>query len=128
MDSEPNEELNIKFIKDAPSDEDFFGSHGRVSGAVADVIIEPNGIQSIGLLGSWGSGKSTVVKQVEDRLARSAQNIHSFNYDAWLNQNAPPRRSFLEALIQNLVDNSLSSKRDWESRLADLAGKTDIDI
>jgi len=125
MDSEPKEELKVKFIKDAPSDEDFFGSHGRVSDAVADVIIEPNGIQSIGLLGSWGSGKSTVVKQVEDRLANSAQNIHSFNYDAWLNQNDPPRRSFLEALIQNLVDNSLSSKRDWESRLADLAGKSE---
>lgn len=125
MNSKPTEELNAKFIKDAPSDEDFFGSHSKVSDAVADVIVEPNSIQSIGLLGSWGSGKSTVVKQIEKRLAEGQDSIHCFNYDAWLNQNDPPRRSFLEALIRDLVRNSLIPETGWESRLSGLAGKSE---
>lgn len=125
MESNPTAELNVKFIKDAPSDEDFFGSHSKVSEAVADVIVESNSIQSIGLLGSWGSGKSTVVKQIENRLAKGQENIHSFNYDAWLNQNDPPRRSFLEALIRDLVGNSLIPEAGWERRLSGLAGKSE---
>lgn len=119
------EEISVNFIKDEPSEEDFFGSHSRVSNAVAEVIAEPNSINSIGLLGRWGSGKSTVVKQIENQLAATHEGIHFFNYDAWLNQNDPPRRSFLEALIQDLVENSLASDDQWNNRLADLSGRSE---
>lgn len=119
------ERITVKFIKDEPSETDFFGSHGRVAAAISDVIGEDNGINVVGLLGPWGSGKSTVVSQIQKQLGTTRDNIHFFSYDAWLYQNDPPRRSFLEALIQNLVHNALSDEGQWQDRLADLSGRSE---
>ncbi len=119
------ERIVVKFIKDEPSETDFFGSHSRVSTAISDVIGEDNGINVVGLLGPWGSGKSTVVNQIQKRLGTTCDNIHFFSYDAWLYQNDPPRRSFLEALIQDLVQNALSDEGQWQDRLADLSGRSE---
>ncbi|RXR24942.1 P-loop NTPase fold protein [Sphingobium fluviale] len=119
------EKITVKFIRDEPSETDFFGSHSRVATAVAEVIGDDNDIHVVGLLGSWGSGKSTVVSQIQKQLSARRDNIHFFNYDAWLYQNDPPRRSFLEALIQDLVQNSLSGETQWQERLADLSGRSE---
>jgi hypothetical protein len=119
------ERVAVNFIKDEPSDTDFFGSHSRVAGAVAEVICEDNGINVVGLLGRWGSGKSTVVSQIQKLLIARREDIHFFNYDAWLYQNDPPRRAFLEALIEDLVQNTLSDKFHWQHRLADLSGRSE---
>jgi Cdc6-like AAA superfamily ATPase len=124
-DSDNRQGFTVKFIKDEPSKTDFFGSHGRIADAVAEVISDDNGINVIGLLGSWGSGKSTVVSQVQTQLKASRADIHFFNYDAWLYQNDPTRRSFLEALIQDLVQNELSANTQWQARLADLSGRSE---
>jgi KAP family P-loop domain len=124
-DSDTQHGFTVKFIKDEPSETDFFGSHGRVAQAVADVIGDDNGINVVGLLGGWGSGKSTVVSQVQKQLKSSRSDIHFFNYDAWLYQNDPPRRSFLEALIHDLVQNRLSDGTEWRARLADLSGRSE---
>jgi hypothetical protein len=119
------ERITVKFIKDEPSETDFFGSHSRVAAAISDVIGEDNGINVVGLLGPWGSGKSTVVSQIQRQLGTTRDNIHFFSYDAWLYQNDPPRRSFLEALIQDLVHNALSDEGQWQDRLADLSGRSE---
>lgn len=117
----------MKFLRDTPSDEDFFGSHSLVAEAIADVICSPDDINIVGLLGSWGSGKSTVVRQVEKSLCRKAETVktHVFTYDAWLHQNDPPRRAFLEALIGDLAAGSLLKEADWDPRLADLTGRSE---
>lgn len=117
--------IAVRFIKDEPSETDFFGPHSRVANAVAQLIGEDNGINVIGLLGSWGSGKSTVVSQIKKKIGATTEHIHFFNYDAWLYQSDPVRRSFLEALIQDLVLNSLSDESQWQERLADLAGRSE---
>ena len=72
------ERIAVKFIKDEPSETDFFGSHSRVAAAISDVIGEDNGINVVGLLGPWGSGKSTVVSQVQNQLGTTRKNIHFF--------------------------------------------------
>jgi energy-coupling factor transporter ATP-binding protein EcfA2 len=117
----------VKFLIDAPAEEDFFGSHSQVAAAIADVIREADSVNIVGLLGSWGSGKSTVVRHVENSLKTNAgpTKAHVFTYDAWLHQNDPPRRAFLEALIGDLTTQSLVKKSDWEPRLADLSGRSE---
>lgn len=123
--TDAQEMIAVRFIKDEPSETDFFGSHSRVATAISEVIGEDNGINIVGLLGSWGSGKSTVVSQIKRQLGATRENIHFFSYDAWLYQNDPPRRSFLEALIQDLVQNALSDDAQWQDRLADLSGRSE---
>ena len=117
----------VNFLPDQPSDVDYFGSHGRVANAVAEVIRTANTVNVIGLLGSWGSGKSTVIKQIEKLLSDRGedQNLLTFNYDAWLHQNDPPRRAFLEALISELSSRGMLPDEKWQDRIDDLSGKTE---
>ncbi|MEL7684466.1 P-loop NTPase fold protein [Citromicrobium bathyomarinum] len=119
--------MGITFLPDHPSEDDFFGSHGRVAAAIADVIRCADGVNVVGLLGGWGSGKSTVVRQIEKSLENQTGAIetHLFTYDAWLHQNDPPRRAFLEALIGNLTAKNLVKMEDWEERLANLTGRSE---
>lgn len=117
--------VDVKFLVDRPSETDFFGSHSQVAEAVADAIGKPGATNVIGLLGGWGSGKSTVVRQIDAKLKSraSGDGVHFFTYDAWLHQNDPPRRAFLEELIGELTAANLVKSADWEPRLADLAGR-----
>lgn len=110
-----------------PAEDDFFGSHSRVAEAIADVIRNADSVNIVGLLGSWGSGKSTVVRQVGKSLKHTPgpTKTHLFTYDAWLHQNDPPRRAFLEALIGDLTAHSLVKRVEWDPRLADLSGRSE---
>lgn len=55
----------------------------------------------IGLEGKWGSGKSNVIKLLEDRLSET---YTFFCFDAWGNQEDLQRRSILELLTRFLID------------------------
>ena len=69
--------------------------------------------QIIGLEGEWGSGKSNVIKLLQQKLSNS---YYVFEYDAWGHQEDLQRRSFLESLTTELVNKEL------------LTGKTSISI
>jgi predicted KAP-like P-loop ATPase len=103
----------LNFIKDEASDRDFFGSHDRVAGAMAEVIRRDRGLRIVGLLGPWGSGKSTVVRLMEAALRPAEPEVRIFYYDAWLHQNDPPKRSFLERFVNFLADAELIEPADW---------------
>lgn len=117
------------FVVDVPSSTDEFGAHAQLADVIARVIRNDHRIKTIGVLGGWGSGKSTVVSLVAKALATAdrRKGIHSFTYDAWLHQSDPPRRAFLEALLSFLkgraefrdLEVSISAWRkklqDWDS-------------
>ena len=119
----------IKFIRDEAAEEDFFGAHSQVGRAIADTILTNPDMKIIGLLGPWGSGKSTAVKQVEIHLQKDKTvQTHVFIYDAWLHQSEPPRRSFLEAFLKFLTAKDLTQESSWEGEIKRVLGLIDEKI
>ena len=113
--------LTFKFIRDEPADADSFGSHSRLADTIAQVIAQGPDLKVVGLLGPWGAGKSTVIRLVQKALQSDAQiRTYCFSYDAWLVQNDPPRRAFLETLIHYLIAENLTSLKRWQPRLDQL--------
>lgn len=112
----------VRFIPDIPADDDFFSTHTRVAQAIVSAIEENSEIKVIGLLGRWGSGKSTVANKVVELLeAPEESGFKVFPYDAWLHQSDPLRRSFLESLIVSLVRTGAISRGKWTKKLRKLS-------
>lgn len=90
-----------KFILDAPAETDALNGRDRLASTIAETLVGDARIKFVGLIGEWGSGKSTVVSLLERKLKlRKDADVLCFNYDVWLHQSDPPKRSFLEALVR----------------------------
>lgn len=101
-------------LSDEPTVEDAFG-HARIAESIADLITGEAGGKCIGLVGPWGSGKSSVVEILKGRLHSASEKLFGvFVFDAWAHQGDPLRRTFLEQLIRFLEDNEwLAEEQDW---------------
>ena len=111
-----------KFIKNTPCGEDLFesGSHKKTADSISEHIKNnASGYKLIGLEGEWGSGKSNVIKIIENDLGSK---FHFFIYDAWSHQEDLQRRSFLEELTDYLQQKGLF-KKDWKEELKNLLAK-----
>jgi len=95
-------------ITDIPADNDSFsldgnpGPHEVVAQGIASVILSTDKTcgSMIALEGGWGSGKTTVVNLMKNKLKRANSDIEVFSFDAWAHEGDPLRRTFLESLIQ----------------------------
>lgn len=117
------------FLIDAPAETDSLNAHDRVAEAMAGVIVSSPKVKMIGLLGGWGSGKSTVVGLVKTHLKRMADPPpHYYVYDTWLRQSDPPRRAFLEGLIGFLEGTDIPQVHrdapEWRAKLRELDGSS----
>ena len=111
-------------IADEPVDTDEFGSHGAVADAVVEVIHNECGGKAIGLEGGWGSGKSTVVNLVKDKLKRLAGKRYKvIVFDMWSHQGDPLRRTFLETLIAHFRKFEWVDAGTLDRRRDELAGR-----
>ncbi len=86
------------FLPDFPVADDKFGSHGQVAKSIADEVESNTPGMSIGLEGTWGSGKSSVIRMLEERW-KDRKDIKVFTFDAWAHEGDSLRRSFLEEMI-----------------------------
>lgn len=105
-----------RYLSNQPKGADLF--EGKSQERLADALVmhitetdqvdEPNYARLIGLEGDWGSGKSNVIKILEDKLK---EKYIFFCFDAWGNQEDLQRRSILESLTRKLiVDEVLKGK------------------
>lgn len=69
-----------------------FGFEGICNSIVSIVKRAPNPF-TIGLIGKWGSGKSTIIENAANKLKKD--NIPLFNFDVWKHEDDSLRRSFL---------------------------------
>lgn len=139
-----------RFLSTIPQGEDLFEgkSHERIKSAIEQYILnidnprinmsEDKLPRLIGIEGEWGSGKSNVIKMLENDSALK-DNYIFFTYDAWGNQEDLQRKSILLMLTQRLIhdtylvgttkmlqynpqENSEPTYKDcsWEERLQSL--------
>lgn len=94
----PNTTKYPRFIPDKPVGKDCFEGHSqeRLAHSVCDYVrridaktamegqAENTMPRIIGLEGGWGTGKSNVVRIVEEELAK--EGYYTFTYDAWGHQ------------------------------------------
>lgn len=117
-------------LTDSPVDTDAFEGHERIANAIGELIRDNQGGKAIGLRGSWGSGKSTVVEILKKKLASQPGKDSTlvFTFDAWEHQGDPLRRSFLESLIDFLCADGHwirgKIKEEWTRKRKELSGRS----
>jgi hypothetical protein len=110
------------FIDNKPKGKDLFeGKSQERTPNVISNIIKDNTFQVIGIDGSWGVGKSNLVKIVEEELSDHI----FFIYDVWGHQEDEQRRSLLIELTNYLTkkENNFIKKGKWEKKLMFLLSK-----
>jgi energy-coupling factor transporter ATP-binding protein EcfA2 len=111
----------IKILEDEPVSSSDFNSHRDIAKAIYNIVINEKVGHRIGLLGSWGSGKSTVIKLLSDKLEEhnaeeKGGNVQIFTFDAWLHESDPIRRSFIEELMEFYHNKKLINKESKENK------------
>jgi hypothetical protein len=112
-----------KLLSDTPASEDAFeGGHERVAEALASLIRDEKGGKAVALRGPYGSGKSTVIEILDDKIESDGE-TRIFTYDAWEHQGDPLRRSFIESLVEFLrePDPGWAESDAWEDEIDRIA-------
>lgn len=123
--------MKYKFISANPSQEDLFEgkSHEKIAESLSAILSEKTSVkrQIIGLEGSWGSGKSSIINILSTKLNLNTDKKYSiFNYDVWGHQEDLSNQTFLEELTLFLEEAEIFSKNEAKKKLNRLFGKTVI--
>lgn len=94
--------MKPKIISDIPSNSDELESHNSIANALLQLVKNSSGGKNIGLEGTWGSGKTTIIKILEEKI-NSDEHIYLHKFDAWTHQGEPLRRAFLEGLFDRTL-------------------------
>lgn len=90
--------------------------HDKMSKAIADLIKKDfvftarnqTHVQILGIEGSWGSGKSHLLKMIEKKIADDKRIV--FHYDLWEHQNDSLRKNIIWELVELFVANGTITK------------------
>ncbi|MCC1498190.1 P-loop NTPase fold protein [Alcanivorax sp. 1008] len=94
----------FEILHERVSDNDDFEdkTHEKVASNIHRIIESSTPAITIGLEGGWGSGKSTVVNLLTNKLSESQGRTLVYLFDAWAHDGDPLRRIFLEGLIAKI--------------------------
>ena len=108
----------VRLLSDKPTDGNQF-AHDKTARAISDLILDEDGGKTIALTGHWGSGKSSIVEMIKLNLKK---NCDVFVFDAWVHEGDPLRRSFLESIIQHMLERGYPINKDtWTDILDELS-------
>ncbi|MEO5775759.1 MAG: P-loop NTPase fold protein [Flavobacterium sp.] len=120
-----------KFISTLPIGKDKFkgNAHDKIAKIISSIIKERNfeiKKQIIGLEGDWGSGKSNIIKIIQNAKGHlNTMNYLHFTYDSWGHQEDLDRRALLEELLDFIDDKDIiESTKQWKNKRKELDGKT----
>jgi len=99
-----NKKLDFKLLEDTPVSEDYFQSHEKITDTIVEIISTQKGGKAISLTGSWGSGKSSVIEILKEKI-KSINEYGLFVFDSWQHEGDALRKAFLDELIRFLVNN-----------------------
>jgi len=106
------------------SDEPHSSEDSKIAEAIKKELYQckdGNSGKIIGLLGSWGSGKSSIIEGIKKLDETSEENKNSLfflEYDAWKNEKYPFKLGFLKYLIDKV--NNTDKKDGFEAELKGL--------
>lgn len=120
-----------RFISNNPCGEDLFEgkSHEKIANCIVEQLKENDNCNIIGIEGSWGSGKSNLVKLIKSKLQekkdKKEPSFYIYTYDVWGYQNDYLRRSVLENLMTFLTKNDDGPHfcKDWDDSLKRLLSR-----
>ncbi|CAM3789959.1 P-loop NTPase fold protein [Flavobacterium gelidilacus] len=80
-------------------------THEKIKCSIINLLNKEAVGINIGLAGTWGSGKSTIINLLKN-AKESKKNFTFFYFDAWAHEGDPLRRIFLESFINSLKENT----------------------
>ncbi len=112
----------IQFIPDLPLkfNEDLKFGHTEIAQTLKDIVLNANQSMTIGLFGSWGTGKSSIVHRVENLLEIEEKSVPTIIFDVWKHKDDALRRTFLFESIEQL---KCKKKISDEKRITDSVSK-----
>ncbi|HGF5100614.1 TPA: P-loop NTPase fold protein [Vibrio parahaemolyticus] len=101
-----NHDYSFEILHEQVASTDLFEdqTHESVAATLGSLISKAERGVTVGLEGSWGSGKSTVINLLRGKLnSQEDQKSLFYVFDAWAHDGDPLRKIFLENLI-NAID------------------------
>ena len=96
-----NNKYEYKLLREEVASQDAFSqkTHEHIADSIVSLIENEKGGTTIGLEGSWGSGKSTVISLMTSKLS----DAKVFIFDAWAHEGDCLRRIFLESILEFFI-------------------------
>lgn len=108
----------IYFLSDQPLKADEISQtkfgHEGIADSVRDIILNCPDRFTIGLFGKWGTGKTTIINILKDKLQNEKVIVE---FDVWKHEGDALRRTFLKEIVKQLKENEqieheLTDRRD----------------
>lgn len=100
-----------RLVPDDPAELDLLGPHAPLAHAITGLVETETGGRAVALTGTWGAGKSTVVRLIREQIENSPSR-RVWVFDAWAHEGDTLRRTFLESLSITLEE-PRGSSRGW---------------
>lgn len=115
-----SDNYSFTLLREEATDIDSFEdkTHEKIAETLYNLIKNEKGGLTIGLEGSWGSGKSVVISILRKKLKLDESKIPFFTFDAWAHEGDPLRRIFLESLIGDVFQHKNKTIEDLQAEIA----------